>query len=479
VLFREQTFKKVARTGRNRQKFILGALNLDDAELAASVQKEQEEEELLQTTEHVNFLGHKKAERWGDSDMEKALKIILNFGKLNRVGAVTIESGKNYMKVLESAKKEFRALRELWSEIFDHVSAFDEIAQATTRLRLKTEHDDEEPSSSSTMVSKQAQKELGTNDTQMLKLQNIHILEAHELNYKLQEMMDDYTDSNSKIAVHLGQHMFLNSLKRNGYGRNGTYNAEECSVCANPLGHEWSVLICGHSYCSDCVRQMCKDGAQSFCCPICRISTNLKQVSFVDTRAASKDEREKDGPGPSSPKIVKQIKGSHSTKVEAIIETLLELQDTHPGEKVLIFSTWADMLSIIGRAMEENYIKHSFLSKSSGSSGINSFQAVTDRFKRREEIQVLLMQVSSGSKGLNLVEATHVFLVEPILNLASELQAIGRVHRIGQTKKTYVHRFYVKDTIEEQLYNMLKNQDISVDEEASMTVAELKALFLN
>jgi len=68
----------------------------------------------------------------------------------------------------------------------------------------------------------------------------------------------------------------------------------------------------------------------------------------------------------------------------------------------------------------------------------------------------LLLPISSGANGLNLIEASHVLLIEPILNPAQELQAVGRVHRIGQRKPTKVHKFVVKCTIEERMHNILR-----------------------
>lgn len=64
-----------------------------------------------------------------------------------------------------------------------------------------------------------------------------------------------------------------------------------------------------------------------------------------------------------------------------------------------------------------------------------------------------------GSGGLNLTEATHVLLVEPSLNPAMEKQAVGRVHRIGQTRETRVHRFVICESVEETISSMMSASD--------------------
>ena len=89
------------------------------------------------------------------------------------------------------------------------------------------------------------------------------------------------------------------------------------------------------------------------------------------------------------------------------------------------------------------------------------------------------MPLSLGANGLNLVEACHVVLVEPILNPAAEVQAIGRIHRIGQTKSTVVHRFIVRSTIEERMHRILSplQHQMDVKDDRSMTIGNLRLLF--
>mmetsp|Transcript_14989 Transcript_14989/g.36563 ORF Transcript_14989/g.36563 Transcript_14989/m.36563 type:complete len:106 (+) Transcript_14989:918-1235(+) len=66
---------------------------------------------------------------------------------------------------------------------------------------------------------------------------------------------------------------------------------------------------------------------------------------------------------------------------------------------------------------------------------------------------------------MTLVEATHVFMIEPLLHCGLDSQAINRVHRIGQTAKTYVHRYIIKNTIEEKIDAIRMDRQVTYEDE--------------
>lgn len=70
------------------------------------------------------------------------------------------------------------------------------------------------------------------------------------------------------------------------------------------------------------------------------------------------------------------------------------------------------------------------------------------------QVECFLLHAEAQSSGLNLVNATHVFLCEPLVNTAIELQAIARVHRIGQRRPTTVWMYLVSDTVEQSIYEL-------------------------
>ncbi|KAL1139602.1 hypothetical protein AAG570_006584 [Ranatra chinensis] len=193
-------------------------------------------------------------------------------------------------------------------------------------------------------------------------------------------------------------------------------------------------------------------------CAVCRVKTAKADVSYV---VSGKPKHEGTN---------YNVKGSHSTKIEAVVSELIRLRDEDPTVKVLIFSTWDKVLDVIGEALKLNSVSfRRFGVDSKSRNGILQFKTGC--------VSALLLPLRFGCKGLNLIEATHVFLVEPILNPADELQAVGRVHRIGQTKETFVHRFVIRNTIEERMLTCLESEDASEWSNENLTILKLYDLF--
>lgn len=78
------------------------------------------------------------------------------------------------------------------------------------------------------------------------------------------------------------------------------------------------------------------------------------------------------------------------------------------------------------------------------------------------DIAAFLLHTKSQAAGLTLVRAEHVILVEPLLHPALELQAVGRVHRIGQNKSTSVWQYAVADTVDMRIAELRARQGSSL-----------------
>ncbi|XP_065822633.1 E3 ubiquitin-protein ligase SHPRH [Labrus bergylta] len=382
---------------------------------------------------------------WAASETERTLKAILSFAKLKRMDPELVEEGNTFMELFENWKKEYKVLHEYWMVLRNHVSAIDELGMATERLRVRLP---DEP-----------------------KPKLLHIIEPHEVEQNRVKLLNDHAVAKSQLQKKLGQYLYLTNLEKSQDKSTGGLNPEPCPICARPLGQEWAVLTCGHCFCNECIAIIVEQYSvgsrrRAIKCAICRQTTSHAEISYVFTTQSSSQDQEI------------PVKGSHSTKVEAVVRTLKKIQVTDPGAKCLVFSTWLSVLDIIAKALFDNNMEFSQIN------GIHKFQENLSSFKYEETINILLLPLHTGSNGLNIIEATHVLLVEPILNPAHELQAIGRVHRIGQTKPTFVHRFLIKSTIEERMQAMLKTAEKSHtstamkhSEAAVLTVADLADLF--
>ncbi|XP_022082034.1 E3 ubiquitin-protein ligase SHPRH-like isoform X2 [Acanthaster planci] len=384
---------------------------------------------------------------WAASETERILRALLASLRQHGGDREVLEEGGAHIEMMEVQKKEFKSLRATWTMLCERVAAWDELKMATTRLRLREAHEPEEITAEANVI------EPGQLDQQRLKL------------------LSDRALAQSELKKKLGQLVYLKSLAQAQSDLPEGNNPEPCPICVRELGKQWTVLPCGHSFCNSCMDMMrVHRGGQrkTLRCAICRAVASLQEISYVSTQPTDQPED-----------CAIPVKGGFSTKVEAVVRTLLQLQEQDPNVKAIVFSTWVDVLTVIAKALKDNHVEF----RSIGSRGERQFKENLMDFKQEDGVTALLLPVHSGSKGLNIIEATHVLLVEPILNPASELQAVGRVHRIGQTKPTVVHRFLVRDTIEERLHAFLQanhtsdSLDSMEGETGTLTLQNLKQLF--
>lgn len=139
--------------------------------------------------------------------------------------------------------------------------------------------------------------------------------------------------------------------------------------------------------------------------------------------------------------------GVHSS---AKLDYLAELLETlvEEGRRILIFSQFTTMLSLIAAHLEKTKVPYLKLTGASKDRGklVEDFQS--------GKFPVFLISLKAGGTGLNLTAADTVIHYDPWWNPAAEAQATDRAYRIGQDKPVFVHKLLCQDTVEERIHRL-------------------------
>ncbi|XP_067947672.1 E3 ubiquitin-protein ligase SHPRH-like [Watersipora subatra] len=403
---------------------------------------------------------------WTDSVMELAFKALISYMKqaLANRSILTYEltdaciaglqdylkQAADHMALLDSMKRQFKSLRAFWSHMRNRFAAMDEMEMAKTRFRLRYPWE--------TVESK-----------------SVEVLEEYEVEEHYQKQLNDMAAGQADFAAAERQHNYLKHISSLPIDER-LGNTEQCPICKSTLGHTWVVLSCCHCFCIDCTQVLTSHrttiglalGArQAMRCAVCRRETRQHHISYVSSGKVTN----------SSDEAI-HVEGNYSSKVTEVIKCLKVIAREEPNAKALVFSTWTSLLEVVARALTENDITYQYLGGKYG----RGYEEKLNDFRCNTGIEALLLPIASGANGLNLTDASHVLLLEPLLHAGREAQAIGRIHRIGQTKPTYVHRFLVKHTIEEQIHSITSTipSAASIDtlaEEMPFTLADLATMF--
>jgi superfamily II DNA or RNA helicase len=132
-----------------------------------------------------------------------------------------------------------------------------------------------------------------------------------------------------------------------------------------------------------------------------------------------------------------------SAKLDRLMEMLTVM--LAEGRRVLLFSQFTEMLALIEQRLREDEIAYVLLT------GDTKDRATPVKRFQAGEVPVFLISLKAGGVGLNLTAADTVIHYDPWWNPAAEDQATDRAHRIGQTRKVFVHRLVTLGTIEEKM----------------------------
>lgn len=139
--------------------------------------------------------------------------------------------------------------------------------------------------------------------------------------------------------------------------------------------------------------------------------------------------------------------GKWALFVELLDETLAS------GQKLVVFSQYLDMLTII-----ENYLKSRSIGFAAIRGSTRDRKEEIDRFNKDEECKVFVGSLQAAGFGIDLTAGSVLIHYDRWWNYAKETQATDRIHRIGQKRCVNVYKIVCKDTLEEHINSIIEKK---------------------
>lgn len=147
----------------------------------------------------------------------------------------------------------------------------------------------------------------------------------------------------------------------------------------------------------------------------------------------------------------------HSGKWDLWLELLNEARSS--GQKVVVFSQYLDMLSIIETHLQRRGIVYASLT---GATKDRAYEI--KRFREDPLCEVFVASLLAAGVGIDLTAASVVVHYDRWWNPAKENQATDRVYRIGQNRGVQVFKLVTKHTIEESIHELIEKKKGLIEE---------------
>jgi hypothetical protein len=271
---------------------------------------------------------------------------------------------------------------------------------------------------------------------------------------------------------------------------------ETCAICGE-LPEDAVRTGCQHWFCKNCLMEALPAKASQARCPECRKPVDAARMmheavaaaAAADTAAAAGGGAGGSGAGAGAGAAAKPAAAGGAggakakpppapvvlrseSKLQTLLRELNKMREEDASAKALIFSQFSSTIEFLKTRLTEEGFGYRTID---GSMPLKKRADAIEAFQKDPPTTVFLLSVRSGAVGINLTAASHVFMLEPVLNAALQAQAIGRAWRMGQTRAVVVKHLYVKDSVEERIIKLNDTRTAATGEGGGTAAAALAA----